>query len=135
MATNDQDYRSGTGRAHKPECPQIRWGAVPPFDCTCGPEPAAVLIPGSPLDEYIDAIAERRAAVQGNDMAFPVLDRQQTPNDTTQLGLTKREYFAAMAMQGFIASFVGDASPQPARTAEAAVAYADALLKRLESGY
>jgi hypothetical protein len=71
----------------------------------------------------------------GNDMAFPVLDKSQTPNDTTQLGLTKREYFAAMAMHGFIASFVGDASPQPARTAEAAAAYADALLQRLESGY
>lgn len=39
-----------------------------------------------------------------NDMAFPVLDRTQTPNDTTQLGLTKRELFAAMAMQGLCAS-------------------------------
>lgn len=36
----------------------------------------------------------------GGDMAFPVLDRTQTPNETYQLGLTKRELIAALVMQG-----------------------------------
>lgn len=34
-----------------------------------------------------------------HDLAFPVLDREQTPNGTYQLGLTKREYVAAMIAQ------------------------------------
>jgi hypothetical protein len=38
-----------------------------------------------------------------NDMAFPALDTQQTPNNSIQLGLTKRELFAALAMQGILA--------------------------------
>lgn len=43
----------------------------------------------------------------GNDMAFPVLDRAYTPNDTTQLGLTKRELFAMAAMQGLLSNSGG----------------------------
>lgn len=43
-------------------------------------------------------------------------------------GLTKREYFAAMAMQGYLASGCGDI----AETSKAAVKSADSLLKELE---
>lgn len=44
-------------------------------------------------------------------------------------GLTKREYFAAMAMQGMLAnSFWGEQD-----VAEQAIRYADELLKQLES--
>jgi hypothetical protein len=46
-------------------------------------------------------------------------------------GLTKREYFAAMAMQGYLASF-GDAIPNSKHIAEKSVEYADAVLKQLE---
>jgi hypothetical protein len=46
-------------------------------------------------------------------------------------GLTKREYFAAMAMQGYLASF-GGAISNSKRIAEKSVAYADAVLKKLE---
>ena len=45
-------------------------------------------------------------------------------------GLTKREYFAAMAMQGILSQ--GKLLMEPA-VAEAAVELADAILKQLES--
>ena len=44
-------------------------------------------------------------------------------------GLTKREHFAAMAMQGFCAL---DGASTPEQTAYVAVRYADALLAELE---
>jgi hypothetical protein len=43
-------------------------------------------------------------------------------------GLTKREYFAGLAMQGLLSN----RRANPAVMAEAAVAYADALLKELD---
>lgn len=47
-------------------------------------------------------------------------------------GLTKRELFAAMAMQGWMASFAGlDAAPKAQLTAQEAVKFADALLTEL----
>lgn len=65
----------------------------------------------------------------GNDMAFPVLDNSQTPNDTTQLGLTKREVAAIALAQGMLAAN----SPFKCweDCADAAVQCADALLARL----
>jgi hypothetical protein len=64
----------------------------------------------------------------GNDMAFPVvLETTRTPNDSEQLGLTKREYFAAMAMQGLL-SINRDS---PIGHAAFAVSCADALLVEL----
>lgn len=49
-------------------------------------------------------------------------------------GLTKREYFAAMAMQGYIASYGGTTTePNVSIVVKKAVEYADALLKELES--
>jgi len=76
--------------------------------------------------------ADRAAPITGNDMAFPVLDRNQTPNDTTQLGLTKREYFAAMAMQGLLAAESENFGySDHEKLARAAVVRADALLREL----
>jgi hypothetical protein len=46
-------------------------------------------------------------------------------------GLTKREYFAAMAMQGLLASTSGQVNEQ--WTAESSVILADELLKQLEN--
>jgi len=47
----------------------------------------------------------------------------------THGGLTKRDYFAAAALQGAIASFAGtDKIPTPDRFAEIAYAHADAML-------
>jgi hypothetical protein len=64
---------------------------------------------------------------EGKDNAFP--HRDTADNHT---GLTKREYFAAMAMQGWLASFSGvETMPLPIRVSEKAVAFADALIEEL----
>ena len=47
-------------------------------------------------------------------------------------GLTKREYFAAMAMQGLCANSIAGSHNKPSNLAIDAVIYADALLKELE---
>ena len=58
-----------------------------------------------------------------NDMAFPV--ERNWPG--TALGLTKREQFAAMAMQGFLA----EGHLAMSMIASAAVAMADELIESL----
>ena len=68
------------------------------------------------------------AECMSNDMAFPVLDLQQTPNGTYQLGLTKREHFAALAMQGAIA---GGGLRGPTDIASFALQCADKLIDAL----
>lgn len=45
--------------------------------------------------------------------------------------LTKREYFAAMAMQGYLASVPTDIIERPEYAASHAVKYADALINEL----
>lgn len=65
--------------------------------------------------------------------AMPVVDSKGSPfNDLPEeactLGLTKREFFAAMAMQGLIAGGGID----PGMAAPRALEYADALLVELE---
>lgn len=61
--------------------------------------------------------------------AFPIWNEQTAYCDP---GLTKREYFAAMAMQGFIASYAGSsADPLHNHVAEKSVKYANALLAEL----
>lgn len=59
----------------------------------------------------------------GKKPAFACVDSQK---QYLQEGLTKREYFAAMAMQGFIATGKGSSASDWVR-------YADELLKVLES--
>lgn len=49
-----------------------------------------------------------------------------------QIGLTKRELLAAMAMQGWLSSFGDDTIANPNAVAEFSVKCADALLKALE---
>lgn len=71
-----------------------------------------------------------------NDMAFPCLDEAFTPNGSIQTGLTKREWFAGMAMQGLAGNhadaFSDDfGSHAASKVARAAVLHADALLKAL----
>jgi len=47
-------------------------------------------------------------------------------------GLTKREHFAAMAMQGFLASYSGAMQdPSPENVAAKSLDYADALIEQL----
>ena len=49
-------------------------------------------------------------------------------------GLTKREYFAAKAMQGFISTYRGGTITDSAVIARRAVAIADALISELSNG-
>lgn len=76
------------------------------------------------------------ASASGRDMAFPC-DPVHTPNNTIQVGLTKRELFTAMAMQGTLASpntvcASGTAIPDFVKAiAVLSVSMADALLVAL----
>jgi hypothetical protein len=82
----------------------------------------------------------------GDNSAYPVIAPEHGP---IMIGLTKREYFAAMAMQGIIAGIYGAGSEiykdqlkewaedDPSDTvggalAKDAIGYADELLKNLE---
>jgi len=52
------------------------------------------------------------------------------PSEANYKGLTKREYFAGLAMQGLLAS--GITRPTPSMFAEKSVELSDALLYELE---
>ena len=72
----------------------------------------------------------------------PITRSYQEENDfvnkwTPLIGLTKREYFAGLAMQGLISSFTEKASyggwgTEMEATIKCAIDYADELLKQLE---
>ena len=65
-----------------------------------------------------------------NELAFPLIETNEV-NQSTNTGLTKREYAAIMAMQGLLASdapFSEDAE----QCAEAAIKYADELFSQLD---
>lgn len=49
----------------------------------------------------------------------------------THMGLTKREYFAAMAMQGILSKGGGGGAINPVRAANDSVMFADELIKAL----
>ena len=71
-----------------------------------------------------------------NEPAFPVKWTDREGWETTEMGLTKREYFAAMAMQGLMAvndKGTGDMTWQEScgKAAEISVMMADELLKQL----
>jgi hypothetical protein len=75
----------------------------------------------------------------GDQQAFPRPGSEHTNladnvrHEPTE-GLTKREYFAAMAMQGLLSSWTGPiGEPQQQHCAELSVTIADELLKQLES--
>ena len=53
------------------------------------------------------------------------------PNSTVTHGLTKREYFAAMVLQGLLASSFRSPTSYIESNAEYAVTYADALIAEL----
>lgn len=66
-----------------------------------------------------------------NEMAYPAFDdRGECNSDAT--GLTKREYFAAMAMQGICSAEADNEEPMIFKNvAAASVAVADALINEL----
>lgn len=71
-----------------------------------------------------------------NEPAFPTFGSASdenpkiiTPQD---YGLSKREYFAAMAMQGFLAGRFPSGDYENESVAKVAIGFADELLKQLE---
>lgn len=67
--------------------------------------------------------------LRGDDLAFPILDRQNLRG-----GLTKREEFAKAAMQGILSNPHEGQPDQPAGVAPLAVKHADALIEELNKG-
>lgn len=66
-----------------------------------------------------------------HDMVFPIstpVDPLPNRHPSIQLGLTKREYFAAMAMQGLLSAARGWNAMD---FSQCSVSYADALLAEL----
>jgi hypothetical protein len=65
--------------------------------------------------------------------AFPTkaydLERQTLVREE---GMTLRDYFAAKAMQGWLASFTSEMQPNPERIAEFCYEMADAMLRARE---
>lgn len=70
----------------------------------------------------------------GDAPAFPEIryDHQNMARETVG-GMTLRQYYAGLAMQGFIAAYAGDnRTPNPIHAASEAVEYADSLIAALE---
>lgn len=66
----------------------------------------------------------------GAELAFPFVETREMQGESISFGLTKREYFAAMAMQGLCANTAyGDT--QAGFLAKWSVEQADALLAEL----
>lgn len=60
---------------------------------------------------------------------LPAFPASQSEHNASEIGLTKREYFAAMAMQGLLAN--QEVFSRYIEVERAAVLYADALLQEL----
>lgn len=56
--------------------------------------------------------------------AFPISGSQYRHTE----GMTLRDYFAAMALQGWLASFSEEMEPHPRKTAEFCYVIADAMM-------
>jgi len=61
--------------------------------------------------------------------AFPYAYFDKQLNQTrTMYGMNLRDYFAAMALQGWLASFSEEMEPHPRKTAEFCYVIADAMM-------
>lgn len=73
----------------------------------------------------------------GDDEFEPLVDGKRTNYEKKMPGLTKREYFAGLAMQGFLANNQSTESfnfqGEPKCIIEYAIQCADELLKQLET--
>ncbi len=69
----------------------------------------------------------------GDQPAFAVSKKmcEVSKIETYPFGLTKREYFAAVAMQGILSSCFASFNPMPEHLAQDALNYADAILSEL----
>jgi hypothetical protein len=65
-----------------------------------------------------------------SDPAFPIV--RSSKSEDVWSGLTKREYFAAMCLQGLLSTLTIERDAHSKILAETAVLHADALIKELE---
>ena len=72
----------------------------------------------------------------GQELAFPFVETREMQGESISFGLTKREHFAAMAMQGMLSDECGGQGPSWNADACAARAcqFANALLRALAAG-
>lgn len=73
--------------------------------------------------------------MSANDSAFPVIPEHREDGVLIRYGepgVTKREYFAAMAMQGMLSNSIPGSHHHTPRLVKESVATADALLVELE---
>ncbi|MDV3630448.1 hypothetical protein CMU57_02025 [Elizabethkingia anophelis] len=68
-----------------------------------------------------------------NEPISPVLTQSASLQNETSLGLTKREYFAGLAMQAIIPDWNLMKGVERAAVADIAVEMADSLLRQLEN--
>lgn len=68
----------------------------------------------------------------GNDVVYPIVNGTGHEG-VHSVGITKREYFAAMAMQGFIASCDTSSGPDDRVISSWSVCIADELIKALNT--
>ncbi|MCT4228700.1 hypothetical protein HZP39_04200 [Elizabethkingia anophelis] len=68
-----------------------------------------------------------------NEPISPVLTQSASLQNETSLGLTKREYFAGLAMQAIIPNWNLMKGVERAAVADIAVEMADSLLRQLEN--
>jgi hypothetical protein len=66
----------------------------------------------------------------GNEPAMPTIEHDGQGGTIQGFGLTKREYFAALAIQGWLAGYP-NYEPDPHYAAKRAVEIADALIQTL----
>lgn len=69
----------------------------------------------------------------GQEPAFPIVIDDVSKNQFVHTGLTKREYFAGLALQGMLAVYAGNDVnlPNIDAAAKQSIEYADALLAEL----
>jgi hypothetical protein len=75
---------------------------------------------------------KKESIVKGNEGVYPVAIHLTGLPDEISCGITKREYFAAMALQGLIASGAADRMPYDI-AADTALHYADSIIEVLAS--
>jgi len=68
----------------------------------------------------------------GKQPIVPFLSNEGTPYDSNHLGLTKREYFAGLAMQGLMPIWSSNNPSHISECVKRSIMFADELLKQLE---
>lgn len=66
----------------------------------------------------------------GQELAFPFVETREMQGESISFGLTKREYFAGLAMQGVLSAYP-HIHDYPLQASMLAIEHADALLRAL----